>query len=123
MAKSMRPCYKQTKDAILLNIGKLFVFFCACSILAIKFSLICYCYNVQQTGCCRIVLIKKQIFETASLYFHRFITQSQRQKYIPIDTFPFIQSNNYTWHRLTCSIQLKVHRVFCYKLKQYKYLI
>ena len=69
----MRPRYKQIKDPTLLNITKLhnnhiLFFFCASGTLANKLLVIFYCHNVEQTGFCRIVLIKKQIvFLTATL--------------------------------------------------------
>ena len=37
------------------------VHFCAWGTIANKFTVICFCHNVEETGCCLIVLIKKQI--------------------------------------------------------------
>ena len=59
----MRPRYKQIKDPILLTTAKLYnnhilCFFCVWGTLANKFLVI---YSIKQTGCCKIVLIKKQI--------------------------------------------------------------
>ena len=59
----MRPCWKQIMDSILLTTTKLhnnhiLCFFCAWGTSANKFLVI---FNIRQTGCCKIVLMKKQI--------------------------------------------------------------
>ena len=61
----MRARYKQIKDPVLLlqNFKTIIscFFFCAWGTSVNKFLVIYQCHNVEQTGCCRIVLIKKRI--------------------------------------------------------------
>ena len=53
--------YKQIKNPIHLLQNSVTIIFCAWGTLANKFLVICYCHNVEQTGCYRVVLIKKQM--------------------------------------------------------------
>ena len=53
--------YKQIKNPILLLQNSIAIIFCALGALANKFLAICYCHNVEQTGCYMIILIKKQM--------------------------------------------------------------
>ena len=54
--------YKQIKNPILLLQNSIAIIICALGALANKFLAICYCHNVEQTGCYMIILIKKQMF-------------------------------------------------------------
>ena len=59
--------YKQIKNPILLLQNSIAIIICALGALANKFLAICYCHNVEQTGCYMIILIKNKCFTTATL--------------------------------------------------------
>ena len=61
--------YKEIKNPVLLLQNSITIIFCTWRTLANKFLLICYCHYVEQTGCYRIILIKKQML------YHRIFTR------------------------------------------------